>query len=247
MSELRPEDTLRHDIDLLVDGELAEERRRRLLRTLDDVVGGWRQLALSYVESQTMREAFAGARQSESKQSAETVQPAVVSHPVANHSGASPLTFFAAVAASFLVALAIGLSIRSDRQPVANNPPADPQPVAKTPDSTPAPSKEQPRTVFAKHDAAANHMGEATLIVRDADGVQRRVQFPVIFSQEEEAAAQLLSEPIVPQHIVEAMRRLGHRVEQHRNIVPVALEDGRQMFVPVDEVNVQYVGLPGYQ
>ena len=247
MSDPRPEDTLRHDIDLLVDGELAEERRRRLLRSLDNVSGGWRQLALSYVESQTMREAFAAAVLPETKQPAEAVQSAVASHPVANHGGASPMTFWASVAASFLVALAIGLSIRSDRQPVANNPPADPQPVAKTPDSTLAPSKALPKTVLAKHDAAANHMGEATLIVRDADGVQHRVQLPVFFSQEEEAAAQLLSEPIVPQHIVETMERLGHRVEQHRNIVPVALEDGRQMLVPVDEVNVHYVGGPGYQ
>ena len=91
MSDPRPEDTLRHDIDLLVDGELAEERRRRLLRSLDNVSGGWRQLALSYVESQTMREALVASAEPE------IFQPANVAHPSAPiHNGASPLTFWAA-------------------------------------------------------------------------------------------------------------------------------------------------------
>ena len=246
MSEISNNDTLRHDIDLLVDGELAEERRRHLLRSLDNVSGGWRQLALAFLESQTMREAFAGGVEVEAE------RPASVIQPEAESRGTSPLTFWSAIAASFLVALAIGLSIRNDRAPVASNPPVDekPEPIAETPadeDSKPAPIEKQPESVPVKRETSPNSLGEATLLVRNADGGQRRVQLPVFFSQEDDAARQLLSESAVPQHVIETMQRLGHRIEQRRNVVPIALDDGRQMYVPVDEVNVHYVGRPGYQ
>src|SRR5262245_31691950 len=43
-------------IDLLVDGELGEEERRELLRRLDEVPGGWRRCAFSFLEAQVWRE-----------------------------------------------------------------------------------------------------------------------------------------------------------------------------------------------
>jgi hypothetical protein len=46
----------------------------------------------------------------------------------------------------------------------------------------------------------------------------------------------------VPSNVMQALDRSGHQVQQHRDLVPVRLEDGRQMVVPVDQVDVHYVG-----
>ena len=35
---------------------------------------------------------------------------------------------------------------------------------------------------------------------------------------------------------------MGHQIEQQREFVPVPLKDGRQLVVPVDRVNVRYIG-----
>ncbi|MBN2295099.1 MAG: hypothetical protein JXM70_21905, partial [Pirellulales bacterium] len=48
-----------HEIDLLVDGELDEERRRKLLTDLDVNPGGWRRCALAFLESQCWRQSCA--------------------------------------------------------------------------------------------------------------------------------------------------------------------------------------------
>ena len=46
----------------------------------------------------------------------------------------------------------------------------------------------------------------------------------------------------VPGDVVQALDRSGHQVRQQRELVPVRLQDGRQMVVPVDQVDVHYVG-----
>jgi hypothetical protein len=43
--------------DLLVDGELSEEKRRELLSRLDDEPTGWRRCALAFLQAQSWREA----------------------------------------------------------------------------------------------------------------------------------------------------------------------------------------------
>ena len=48
--------------------------------------------------------------------------------------------------------------------------------------------------------------------------------------------------PAIPEDVMQALNRTGHQIEQHREFAPVRLEDGRQLVVPVDQVNVHYVG-----
>jgi anti-sigma factor RsiW len=43
-----------HDIDALVDGELSETRRAELLQQLEQHPAGWRQVALAFLEAQTI-------------------------------------------------------------------------------------------------------------------------------------------------------------------------------------------------
>jgi len=46
------------EIDLLVDGELSEDRRERLLRRLEEGDDGWKRCAMGFLEAQTWRGAM---------------------------------------------------------------------------------------------------------------------------------------------------------------------------------------------
>ena len=46
----------------------------------------------------------------------------------------------------------------------------------------------------------------------------------------------------VPEYLRRRMERQGYRIDGDRKIVPVALEDGRKIAVPVETVSLKYVG-----
>ncbi len=46
----------------------------------------------------------------------------------------------------------------------------------------------------------------------------------------------------VPPDVLEALQRLGHRVERHQEFWPYNLQDGRRFIVPVERLEVRYVG-----
>jgi hypothetical protein len=48
----------------------------------------------------------------------------------------------------------------------------------------------------------------------------------------------------IPPEVLQALKRRGHEVQQRRDLVPLRLKDGRQLVVPIDQVDVQYVGRP---
>jgi hypothetical protein len=50
----------------------------------------------------------------------------------------------------------------------------------------------------------------------------------------------------VPAEVLRAFERTGHEVRQHRELLPVEMKDGRCLVVPVDRVEVHYVGRPAY-
>jgi hypothetical protein len=48
--------------------------------------------------------------------------------------------------------------------------------------------------------------------------------------------------PAIPENVRQALSRTGHQVQQRRELVPVPMQDGRRLIVPVDQVEVHYVG-----
>jgi hypothetical protein len=48
--------------------------------------------------------------------------------------------------------------------------------------------------------------------------------------------------PAIPEDVRRALNRTGHEILQRRELVPVPLKDGRQLVMPVDQVEVHYVG-----
>ena len=48
--------------------------------------------------------------------------------------------------------------------------------------------------------------------------------------------------PAIPDNVLQALARTGHQIQQRRELVPVPMKDGRQLVVPVDRVDVHYIG-----
>ena len=48
----------------------------------------------------------------------------------------------------------------------------------------------------------------------------------------------------IPPELQQAFEQSGHRVVQQREIVPVQMKDGRRLVVPVDHIQIHYVGRP---
>jgi hypothetical protein len=56
---------------------------------------------------------------------------------------------------------------------------------------------------------------------------------------------QSLPSPI-PENVVQALERSGFQVRTQQELMPMPLKDGRQLVVPVDKVQLQYVGNTTY-
>ncbi len=56
--------------------------------------------------------------------------------------------------------------------------------------------------------------------------------------------AEVLPGGMIPAEILESLGAQGHIVEQERRFVPVALPDGRQSIVPIDQVRIRFVDRP---
>jgi len=206
--------------DLLADDELSESERRQLLGGLDDEPGGWRRCALALLESQEWKRQLGAIARQSGTDAADTT-PAARRRP-----GFGGKTL-AAMAASFLVALLLGLMIRdlSHRAEPGRSPPM--QVADKT---SPQPDRPQMPTQMA---------ADADSITADGDSIA----VPVGRVDDLDEWLERLP-AAVPEEAQRALERSGYRVYQTRELVPMGVEDGRRLVVPVDKVNIRYVGNP---
>ena len=87
-----------------------------------------------------------------------------------------------------------------------------------------------------------------TLKVPDAQrGGSRSIDLPAVEQNRlDENWVRSLPEPLSPE-LVRALQRSGHTVQQSRQLLPMPLDDGRRLVVPIDQVDVHYVGNAAYQ
>ncbi len=224
--------------DRLVDGELSEQERRDLLGRLDQDPNGWRRCALAFLESQCWKQTFG-----------ETVSRSVSSKPpyktirTAHSPWTGRLGVLAAMAASFLFAFWIGSLVqRSSVDEIAGPsgtmgqiastiaPSTPVQPVIEQNANTAGiiPPKQTPSTPWQTVTVSAPAGSAIRVPARERDQIDPQW---------------LQSLPTaVPDNVLQAFNRTGHEIEQHRELVPVPLNDGRQLVMPVDQVDVHYVG-----
>ncbi len=217
--------------DKLVDGELSETERRELLSGLDDAPGGWRRCALAFLEAQALKQDLGAILQEPAQRP--TVVRRVSKRWLAGHRGT-----ILAMAGSFLVALYLGSMLR----PLWQEPPVAPAPneLAGTSPQLPepteaAPSQEIPEEVWWMVTLTG---GEGP------DGQLQSIQLPAVERNELDRRWLENLPQAIPEDVLQALQRTGHRVDLRRRLLPVRLKDGRRAVFPVDQVDVHYVGQP---
>lgn len=231
--------------DRLVDGELDERQRRELLATLDDEPGGWRRCALAFLESQCWKQTFSsiGRDAEESKRHTPHTVYEVHELPMRRSRWTNHLGTLLAMATCFFVAFYVG----SLYQKTSPDRPFSPAGL----------TGEVATTVGAKQSPAASSqsdLGPADTVspkpepskpwhlVTVAAPTGSTLQVPAVERETIDPKWLENLPPAIPEDVMQAFNRTGHQIEQHREFAPVRLEDGRQLVVPVDQVNVRYVG-----
>ena len=223
--EERPDSVESASLDRLVDGDLPEGERRELLLRLENDPEGWRRCALAFLEDQTFRKAL-------------TPMAPAVARPMSSPSVASPTPARggmawgrrASIAASLLASTfaagfaARGLTTAGPRVEVAR---PDPPAPAATPE-TPRPEEIRQVGSLRLVDGSAGESAPEAFPIRSGPGLDDRW----LRSQP----------PSVPAYVRARLERQGFQVAERRKLVSVDLGDGRRVSIPVDEVEVDYVG-----
>ena len=223
--------------DRLVDGELSNDERRKLLASLDDHPGGWRRCALAFVEAQAWRSDLKQiVRESDA-----TPSPVRALAPLPARTGRRGLRLFA-VAACVLMAFTLGLAMREDGlslQSATPNPGDELAAVTSVPpDTAPAPATSVPR---------ANKAEEAlTLWVRNEQGQAQPLRVPLVDAATLDRQLGVAFQPGLSDSARNHLRQRGFDVQSKQRYAPLWLENGRPMIVPVEDTRIVPVSQPVY-
>ena len=265
-----------HLFDLLVDGELNEAERRELLLWCERDPEGWRRCALAFLEAQSWSKELArvgepeasacvssdcsaGPRETEADASGSPgniSSTSVASKNATAAPGVAPrwrlIGWPLAMAASFLISFALGLWARSGwlNSSPSETGPAHADLLAKQElaerlrqDALDrrAPSAQAPATL------PQEALGQVRLVVDGPNGASDEIALPVVEGNAADADFWRNRPAAIPPDIERILRRMGHRVEQTRELLPLRMHDGRRLIVPVDQVEVHPVGNRAYQ
>jgi hypothetical protein len=142
-----------------------------------------------------------------------------------------------AMAASFLLAFGLGLWTRGGW--LAGDP--------TQPDRDRALGNRIATQEPANVPASRGPLGQVRLVVGGPNGSADEIELPVVEGEAFDPAYLRSRPAAVPLDVEQALERMGHRVQQRRELVPLRLEDGRRLIVPVDRVEVHPVGNRDYQ
>ncbi|CAN5797316.1 hypothetical protein BH23PLA1_BH23PLA1_36270 [soil metagenome] len=230
----------RRQIDRLVDGELSGPERRGLLQRIaaEPDAEGWRRCALAFLEAQCWREALGPIARSEPK----TAEPAELRDLPGRRKAAVRSTSLLAAAAVLLAFaggwLAGGLSAeRPEGKQLAEGP--YPAANIETGQERPAPAIVQ---ASRQNDTRPEVRAVGYVQLPAENGQDADFRLPVLAGPGLDDAWLRRQPPALPASVRERWEDQGYRVEQRRKVVSVEMEDGRYLSIPVDEVDLHYVG-----
>ena len=247
------------EIDLLVDGELDERRRRELLAELDKKPDGWRRCALAFLEDQCWRQTC-GSINADLKSEPTTRPPALARKPSDSKPSdggqyrrrpgavAKAAGVLLAMAASVLVVVGLGSMIWNTGQQGHLGAPGGQQQASITGAQVATPTN--PLDGSLVHDTKVVLPGKyqtVTITDKRPDGTKRSIQLPAVAQNNIDVARLRETPSAIPLELVQAFQEAGHNVHQSRRLVPFRMKDGRRLVVPVDRLDVQYVNDHYYQ
>jgi hypothetical protein len=230
--------TMNDDIrfDRLVDGEMNEEERRQLLAGLDAEPSGWRRCALAFLEAQCWKQAFGAAAKDNAERASSTLPLITRRSPWPGRLGT-----VLAMAASFVMAVWLGSMLLSGRVGPGNGW----NPNINIAQNNPGPvqieqSENHTIPVPPQHPNTAASPYRMVSISSPSNG--QAINVPAVERDSIDPQWERNLPPAIPKNVLDALARTGHQVKQQRQLVPVPLKDGRQLVMPVDQVEVHYVG-----
>ncbi len=237
--------------DMLVDDELGEAERRELLAGLDDEPGGWRRCALAFLEAQSWKKELGAflLEPADRKPAGQLPTKPYTKTPV-RRSRRSRLgrhvATWSAVAASFLLAMFLGRELQdawlSDTIAPVPGVPIDAVADLRAPVTVPARPEEALDGASRHSDAPSGPWQLVTLA--GPDGTVGEIKLPAIERDKLDENWLAGVPAAMPADVLRALERTGHKVRQRRELLPLRMKDGRRLVVPVDQVDVHYVGGP---
>jgi hypothetical protein len=225
-------------LDRLVDGELLPGERRELLAALDDEPGGWRRCALVFLESQTWRRQLSrAAAEPILAQRAGAVSKSRTKKRALWGGG------FLALAASLAVAFLLGTRFSASGAGTgamgidgrnAAGAYAEQLPKAAPPDAVPPPT---PLAHAAEPKTVPNQQAPwQTVTLTRVGGSGKPIELRV------DPAGAAGAPPARERstlfgRVSRAFEREGWQVDRRQGVVPIDLSDGRQLVVPIEEVD----------
>ena len=238
-------------LDRLVDGELDGDTRRALIARTGERARRLAPLCIGISRAQCFAEGMRSiAREGEFVDSLSAVRLASAGHATVEPSTGRYASFrlVLAMAASFFLAFGLGISLRgigvSPRDGLAK--------------------RDSASHNIARHDRAPDDIADRVELndngsqIAMGDGVGRTTESASGDDPEDDSLADAVWLPAnsaeddvlwggqtptaLPENVVRNLRRHGHRVDQQRKLWPVRLEDGSRALMPVDRVQVHYVG-----
>ena len=204
---MSPSPQLTADLDRLVDGELSADERRRLLETLETTPDGWRDCALAFLESQSLRQQLSELASDFSP------KPAVVAVEPARHAS---ISLWLTVAASALLAFGVGSYFSNWRGAI----PQAPQPGAIAKQGVPpsvAPPNMQPENDLQR----PNDTESLVLWVNDEQGQRHSVRAPLVDAQEFDDQYGLRFQSAVSPHVRQRLEGHGYQLSTRRRYAPL--------------------------
>jgi hypothetical protein len=222
-------------LDRLVDGELGQAERRQLLIALDDEPGAWRSCALAFLESQSFRwqltRLAASATLAAERERRDTAQSA-------SSLGAARLWGLCLAAAAGLL-VAFGLGTRFARPALAPGVAPDSQVAAAV--TEPAINLAAEAAPIAAADSNTSSIPSTVTLARTGDeSGSGNIELPV--AEADLDGSQWLQEldTGVPASLYRRLREAGLDVVRRQQLYNVDLSDGRQLVVPVEQVEIRH-------
>jgi hypothetical protein len=216
--------------DRLVDGELSPEEYRRMLAALEDEPGAWRRCTLAFLEAQALQRELGALRR-------QVEQPTPAPKAMAPRRLVPAWQALLAIAASVVLAFGLGLASAGflafpPQEPLAGgNHRPQPEVVAE---ATGQGAGEPPNRHVVLRPA-----GSVRLVVSDAAGEPTDMGELPVFEVNQNVEQYFADrKPAIPAELINLLELRGHTVEHHEQYLPIDLEDGRQMIVPVEEYRI---------
>ncbi|MBN2023360.1 MAG: hypothetical protein JW809_11280 [Pirellulales bacterium] len=246
-----PRDNLSRDddrlFDLLADDELDEERRGRLLGGLDDRPGGWRRCALAFLEAQSWKkEIGALGRKPESLVPATETAAAASRRRRRLGRGSAIL----GMAASLLLGIGLTSLVRDLERGGMLGPGGGgfgQQAGLMGGGGGSAAGVPGALGIVRLAPGGGGGAGQVGVLTRGPDGTIQMVALPVIDRQQLDEDWVRGLPVAIPPEVSRALEQSGHEVRSSRQLVPIAMPDGRRVVFPVDQLDVRYVGNGMYQ